>query len=96
MMKQDEESIIQYYLGGISDRVHLVFQKKELKEILAEAVDRLPRNERLVVSLHYLEVLTTKEIGAILRISQSRVLQLHTKAMLRLRANLRLSVHIPV
>jgi len=79
----DEETIIYYYPDSVSDRPYHAFGKKQLKKILAEALDGLPGSERLVVSLHYLEELTTKEIGGLLRHSQSRVLQLHTKAMLR-------------
>ena len=49
----------------------------------------LPEKERLVVSLYYYEDLNMKEIGGILGITESRVCQIHTKAVLRLRAKLR-------
>jgi RNA polymerase sigma factor for flagellar operon FliA len=61
----------------------------EVKRILAEGVDRLPERERLVVSLYYFEGLTFKEIGRVLGVSESRVYQLHTQAMTRLRAFMR-------
>lgn len=57
----------------------------ELKSVLGEAIDSLPEKEKLVISLYYYEELTLKEIGAILNVSESRVSQLHTKAVLRLR-----------
>lgn len=60
----------------------------ELKRILADAIDRLPERERLIISLYYYEELTLKEIGEVLSVSESRVSQLHTRAMLRLRAAL--------
>lgn len=63
--------------------------KQEVKRLLTEAIDRLPERERLVISLYYYEELTLKEIGQVLSVSESRVSQLHTRAMLRLRAALR-------
>lgn len=56
----------------------------ERKRMLGKAIDRLPQRERLVVSLYYFEGLTFKEIGRVLEISESRVYQLHTQAVLRL------------
>jgi RNA polymerase sigma factor for flagellar operon FliA len=58
---------------------------KELRRFLAMGVDRLPERERLVVALYYFEGLTFKEIGRVLGVSESRVYQLHTQAMTRLR-----------
>lgn len=58
---------------------------REIRRILAAGVDRLPERERLVVALYYFEGLTFKEIGKVLGVSESRVYQLHTQAMTRLR-----------
>ena len=58
----------------------------ELKEALGEAISRLPEREKLVVTLYYYEELTLREIGEVLGVTESRVSQLHTKAILRLRA----------
>lgn len=58
---------------------------REIRRILAAGVDRLPERERLVVALYYYEGLTFKEIGKVLNVSESRVYQLHTQAMNRLR-----------
>jgi len=66
-----------------------MFHKSEIKGILAEAIDLLPKKERLVISLYYFDELTMKEIGKVLGVNESRVSQLHTKAMLRLRSKLR-------
>jgi RNA polymerase sigma factor for flagellar operon FliA len=60
----------------------------ELKEALAESISRLPERERLVVTLYYYEELTLREIGEVLGVTESRVSQLHTKAILRLKARL--------
>ena len=54
------------------------------KQMLGKAIDRLPERERLLVSLYYYEGLTFREIGKVLNISESRVYQLHSQAMLRL------------
>ena len=61
------------------------YENSETKEILADAIDSLPEKERTVVSLYYYEELTYKEIGKILGVSESRISQLHTKAIIRLK-----------
>ncbi len=58
---------------------------REIRRILAAGIDHLPERERLVVALYYFEGLTFKEIGGVLGVSESRVYQLHTQAMGRLR-----------
>lgn len=58
---------------------------KEFRRLLAEAVDKLPDRERLVVALYHFEGLTFREIGGVLQVSESRVYQLHSQALNRLR-----------
>jgi RNA polymerase sigma factor for flagellar operon FliA len=60
----------------------------EFKDRLADAIEGLPDRERLVIALYYYENLTLREIGEVLGVTESRVSQLHTKAVLGLRANL--------
>jgi RNA polymerase sigma factor FliA len=60
----------------------------EIKDRLAEAIERLPEREKLVVALYYYENLTLREIGEVLGVTESRVSQLHTKAILRLKSRL--------
>ena len=57
----------------------------ELRETLAQAIDLLPAKERLVVELYYYEELTLKEISLILHLTEARISQLHTKAIIRMR-----------
>ena len=57
-------------------------QASELKDRLADAIESLPERERLVVALYYYENLTLREIGEVLGVTESRVSQLHTKAVL--------------
>jgi RNA polymerase sigma factor for flagellar operon FliA len=59
-----------------------------LKKALMQAIEQLPDKERLVVSLYYFDELTMKEIGKVLSLTESRVSQLHTQTILRLRAKL--------
>ncbi|HET7572905.1 MAG TPA: RNA polymerase sigma factor WhiG [Gaiellaceae bacterium] len=60
----------------------------EMREAVADAIARLPEREKLVVTLYYYEELTLREIGEVLGVTESRVSQLHTKAILRLKAHL--------
>jgi len=58
----------------------------ELKDRLADSIESLPDRERLVIALYYYENLTLREIGEVLGVTESRVSQLHTKAVLGLRS----------
>ena len=82
----DDENQIEYYPDGISNSPHVQYQKQELRTLLATAIDDLNPKERLVVSLYYFEELTMKEIGVTLDVNESRVSQIHAKAMAQLRA----------
>jgi RNA polymerase sigma factor FliA len=58
------------------------------RELIGGAIQGLPEKERLVLTLYYYEELTMKEIGDLLKVTESRVCQIHTKAMIRLKAQL--------
>jgi RNA polymerase sigma factor for flagellar operon FliA len=62
---------------------------KELKKILSRAIEGLSSKEKMVVSLYYYEELTLKEIGEVLGLTESRICQIHTKGVLKLRAELK-------
>lgn len=64
------------------------FELEEMKDMIASSINRLPERERIVVTLYYYEGLTMKEIGEVLSVTESRVCQMHTKAILRLKARL--------
>jgi RNA polymerase sigma factor for flagellar operon FliA len=68
------------------------FAQTELREMVADAITSLPEREKLVITLYYYEDLTLREIGEVLGVTESRVSQLHTKAILRLKARLSGSV----
>ncbi len=61
------------------------FEKQETRYLLADAINRLPDRDRLVVTLYYYEGLTLAEIGSVLSVTESRVCQIHTKAVMSLR-----------
>jgi len=61
---------------------------QDLKEALTQAIVELPEKERLVLSLYYFEELTMKEVGKVLNLTESRISQLHTQTVMRLRGKL--------
>jgi RNA polymerase sigma factor for flagellar operon FliA len=71
------------------------FEVEEMRTILADAINRLPEREKTVLSLYYYEGLTLAEIGSILGVTESRVCQIHTKAVIQLRARIAASEREP-
>ncbi|WP_407939683.1 RNA polymerase sigma factor WhiG [Motilibacter deserti] len=64
------------------------FEAEETKHLLAKAINLLPEREKIVVTLYYYEGLTLAEIGQVLGVTESRICQMHTKAVLQLRSKL--------
>ncbi|MFN0118804.1 MAG: sigma-70 family RNA polymerase sigma factor [Elusimicrobiota bacterium] len=78
--------------GGIDLNEPEVFDqliKKETAEILGQVIDSLPERDRNLISLYYYENLTFKEIGTILKVSESRICQMHSKALLDIESGLK-------
>ncbi len=76
---------------NVSDRAHdpvEAFEVDEMKHLLADMINRMPDRERFVLTLYYYEALTLAEIGQVLGVTESRVCQIHTKAILQLRSRL--------
>jgi RNA polymerase sigma factor for flagellar operon FliA len=84
----DQVSLLDTLEDPESTRPADALDETETREALAEAISRLPEREKLVVTLYYYEELTLREIGEVLGVTESRVSQLHTKAILRLRSRL--------
>jgi RNA polymerase sigma factor for flagellar operon FliA len=84
----DQVSLLDTIEDPGSVRPAEVFDEAEVKEALADAISRLPEREKLVVTLYYYEELTLREIGEVLGVTESRVSQLHTKAVLRLKSRI--------
>ena len=84
----DQVSLLDTIEDTTGPRPADVLDATEMREALADAIARLPEREKLVVTLYYYEELTLREIGEVLGVTESRVSQLHTKAILRLKARL--------
>ncbi|HOX91857.1 MAG TPA: sigma-70 family RNA polymerase sigma factor, partial [Spirochaetales bacterium] len=65
-----------------------IMERDEIRRVIVQSIQELPEKEKKVLVLYYYEDLTLKEIGKVLEVTESRVSQLHTKAILRLRAKL--------
>lgn len=89
--KDEKVSLIDTIEDTTSKDPYEFLENSEIKKILAEAIENLPYREKTVIALYYYEGLTLREIGDILGVTESRVSQLHTKAVLRLRGRLRSS-----
>lgn len=83
---EDEENGRSQPVGDASQTPLALYERTEARDCLADAVDQLPERERQVVALYYVEELTMKEIGAVIGVTESRVSQIHTQAIVRLRA----------
>jgi RNA polymerase sigma factor FliA len=84
----DQVSLLDTLEDPESTRPADALDETELREILGDAIARLPEREKLVITLYYYEELTLREIGEVLGVTESRISQLHTKAILRLKARL--------
>jgi RNA polymerase sigma factor for flagellar operon FliA len=71
------------------------YEVEEMRHILADAINRMPEREKIVLTLYYYEGLTLAEIGEVLSVTESRVCQIHTKAVLQLRSRLAASEREP-
>lgn len=65
-----------------------VYEVEEMRQTLAESINRMPEREKIVLTLYYYEGLTLAEIGRVLGVTESRVCQIHTKAVLQLRSRI--------
>lgn len=88
----DKKSISNLLEGAKSGNPFNQLNVKVVKDVVAKAIEELPERQRLVLSLYYFEDLNLKEIGQVLRVTESRVSQLHAQAVTRLRAKLAISI----
>lgn len=75
-------------LADRADGPGALFERSELRQQLAAAIERMPEREKIVLSLYYFENLTLAQIGDVLEVTESRVSQIHTRAVLHLRSRL--------
>lgn len=85
----EQGSEVQNEVGSFSfSQPEEMVEKEELKKMLVEALDKLTENEKKVITLYYFEELTLKEISRILEVSESRISQLHTRALQKMQKQL--------
>ncbi len=84
----DSISIVDSIESPASLRPDVITERDEIRRVIVEAINELPDKEKKVLVLYYYEDLTLKEIGKVLEVTESRISQLHTKAISRLRAKL--------
>jgi len=83
-----EEDLCEYLPHDPEDTPLMLCLRAEMKTVLTRAIGELPEKERQVLALYYFEELTMKEIGSVLGVGESRVSQIHSMAVMRLRARL--------
>lgn len=86
--KEEKAGLMEYLIDGSGEDPSDLTGLKELQHCIADAIEELPEKEKLVVSLYYWDELTMKEIGATLELTESRVSQIHSQAIVHLRKKL--------
>ncbi len=84
----DKVSIAESIESPDSLNPDMIVEKDEIRRVIVESINELPEKEKKVLVLYYYEDLTLKEIGQVLEVTESRISQLHTKAIMRLRSRL--------
>lgn len=93
-LEQGSEVRMESSLSAQYDPPERIVEKEELKQILIDTLELLTEKEKKVIVLYYYEDLTLKEISSILEVSESRVSQLHTKALQKMRLKLGSNVEV--
>jgi RNA polymerase sigma factor for flagellar operon FliA len=83
-----KRNLLEYIIQDERDWPSHKIRYAEVRDMVAKAIQSLPEKERMVISLYYYDELTMKEIGHVLKFTESRVSQIHTKAVLRLRSKM--------
>ena len=86
--ENDKISIVDSIESPQSMNPDVIVEKDAIKKVIVQAIQELPEKEKQVLVLYYYEDLTLKEIGKVLEVTESRISQLHTKAIMRLRTKL--------
>ena len=84
---EDDSDYLEHHLTDNDVDPAGILEDKKLRQQLASAIDEMPERERLLMALYYEEELNLREIGAVLGVTESRVCQLHSQAVSRLRAH---------
>ena len=84
--EEDGRNLLKFVSDDEEQWPSRLLERSELQRLLAEAIEKMPRTERIVISLYYHEELTLREIAKIVNLHESRVSQLKSQAILRLRS----------
>ena len=87
-VRRQDEDLCEYLPNAPEETPLFLCLRSEMKQLLARAIAELPEKEQQVLALYYYEELTMKEVGAVLGVGESRVSQIHSLAVVRLRARL--------
>ncbi|MDO8885372.1 RNA polymerase sigma factor WhiG [Candidatus Oleimmundimicrobium sp.] len=87
--KDDQVNLINTLKDTKSNDPLKVLELEELKQVLTKVIEGLPKREKTIIALYYYEGLTLKEIGEVMRVTESRISQIHTKTIIRLKAHLK-------
>lgn len=85
---ENSTSLGDYLADSRTEDIEKVIARQEMKELIGSRMAELPEKEQLVLVLYYYEELTLKEIGEILDVTESRVCQIHTRAIMRLKGKI--------
>ena len=86
--EKDRVSIVDSIESPSSMNPDVIMEKEVMRQVIANTINELPDKEKKILILYYYEDLTLKDIGKVLKVTESRVSQLHTKAIIRLRSKL--------
>lgn len=86
---EEQDDILSYFFSGKIKDSFTLTRMKEVENAIADAIDQLSEKEKMVVSLYYWDELTMKEIGKVLEITESRVSQIHSQAIIHLKGKLK-------
>ncbi len=84
----EREKLLSHFLSGNDQDALMLTRASEIRTALAKAIDALNEREKMVVSLYYVDELTLKEIGEVMNVTESRISQIHSAVIMRLRKRL--------
>ena len=88
MVEEGDEDFLERHLTDDSNEPSKLLEDQSLRQLLAQGIELLPEREKLMMALYYEQDLNLREIGAVMNVTESRVCQLHSQAVARLRARI--------
>jgi len=88
MVEDGDDDFLERHLTDESSEPSKILEDQSLRQLLAQGIDLLPEREKMMMALYYEQDLNLREIGAVMNVTESRVCQLHSQAVARLRARL--------